>query len=154
MPIANFDSRIIGPPCYSFARCEWLKLRVSEHLRQFWKFVWLFFCANCQFLIHVSLIRKSRPAANSKSRRAIRKTKAASEQAHGTRTIQTADQINTWVSWFRSELVAVLSQALASVGKLMRSLQALQVSNGVGFGHHYDNFVGQGEDMGEWEQYQ
>jgi hypothetical protein len=53
--------------------------------------------------------RKSRPAANSKSRRAIRKTKAASEQAHGTRTIQTADQINTWVSWFRSELVAVLS---------------------------------------------
>ena len=45
-------------------------------------------------------------------------------------------------------------EALASVGKLMRSLQALQVSNGVGFGHHYDNFVGQGEDMGEWEQYQ
>jgi hypothetical protein len=29
--------------------------------------------------------------------------KVASEQAHGT-TIPTADQINTWVSWFRSEL--------------------------------------------------
>jgi hypothetical protein len=53
--------------------------------------------------------KKRRPRQKSttsgKSRRAIRKTKFALEQLmeHGT-TIQTADQINTWISWFRSEL--------------------------------------------------